>query len=178
LSKSYTHVTRDQLSDGLITDSEVASDAAISISKLDSSVASKSYVDSSILTAITVDNQTISSGPFGFQVVDSSITTSKLANSSVTKDKISSSALGGGLTGGDGTAISINMEIETPSGTVDGSNLIFTLSNAPHQGKLILFRNGLFQANGNGMDYTLSGSTITFAGAPKTGDTLIASYFH
>jgi len=62
-----------------------------------------------------------------------------------------------------------------PSGTVNGTNAVFTLSPAPSPPEsLALTRNGLVQKSGS--DYTLAAGTITFtSGAiPQTGDTLLA----
>ncbi len=69
---------------------------------------------------------------------------------------------------------------EIPSGAIDGVNLVFTLANAPNPASsLKLYKNGvLLQQN---TDYTLSGSTITFASpsiAPLSGDLLTAFYRH
>ena len=66
---------------------------------------------------------------------------------------------------------------ETPSGLVNGANTAFTLANAPSPvTSLEIFRNGLVQTIG--VDYTISGSTITFVSlsTPQTGDTLQAFY--
>ncbi len=66
---------------------------------------------------------------------------------------------------------------ESPGGTLDGSNITFTLTNAPTPAtSLHLYLNGLRLQTG--MDYTLSGSTITFAFAatPQPGDALLADY--
>jgi hypothetical protein len=66
---------------------------------------------------------------------------------------------------------------ETPGGTVNGSNVVFTLVNAPSPASsLTLYRNGIMQKLG--LDYTISGTAITFtpAATPQTGDTLLASY--
>lgn len=66
---------------------------------------------------------------------------------------------------------------ETPGGTVNGVNTVFTLANTPAEPtELLLYRNGILQANGT--DYTLSGATITFYGSepPQTGDELVAYY--
>jgi hypothetical protein len=67
---------------------------------------------------------------------------------------------------------------ETPSGTINGSNTVFTLAYAPNPvGSLFLFRNGVYLTNT--VDYNLSSTTITFvAGAiPQTGDSLLAAYY-
>lgn len=65
---------------------------------------------------------------------------------------------------------------ETPAGTLDGANLVFTLAFPPAASSLHLYRNGLRQKIG--LDYILSGNTITFlaAAVPQAGDTLIADY--
>ncbi len=69
---------------------------------------------------------------------------------------------------------------ETPGGTINGTNLAFTLAATPSPAlSLRLYKNGMLQQQGS--DYTLSGATITFistGAAPQTGDTLTASYRH
>ena len=70
------------------------------------------------------------------------------------------------------------VDAETPTGTVNGTNLVFGLAFSPITGSLMLFRNGLLLRAGSGNDYTLSAATITFeAGeAPATGAILTAFY--
>lgn len=66
---------------------------------------------------------------------------------------------------------------ETPSGVINGSNTVFTLAFTPSPTNSVqLYLNGLRMDQG--LDYTLSGSTVTFASAsaPQTGDVLLASY--
>jgi hypothetical protein len=64
---------------------------------------------------------------------------------------------------------------ETPSGTINGTNVTFTLAHSPNPaGSLELFLNGLQQ--NRGVDYTLSTNTITFTSAPVTSSTLLAWY--
>ncbi len=75
--------------------------------------------------------------------------------------------ISGGSGGGGGTLTS-----ETPVGTVDGVNTVFTVSNSTVQ----LFLNGALQQAGGG-DYTLSGLTITFVSAPVSGSILTSWYF-
>lgn len=81
-----------------------------------------------------------------------------------------------GSTGPCGTQSPQFFDQETPGGIVDGTNKTFTLANAPTDLTLHLYRNGIFMKEN--FDYTLSGSTITFAtGAqPQPQDTLVASY--
>lgn len=79
-----------------------------------------------------------------------------------------------GAGGGGGAEF---VDAETPAGMVDGTNVVFTLSAAPSpESGLSLFRNGLLQKQG--VDYTLSGNTITFVAgaAPQPGDVLTANY--
>jgi hypothetical protein len=66
---------------------------------------------------------------------------------------------------------------ETPSGTINGTNPVFTLLAAPSPAtSLQLYLNGLRMDPG--VDFSLTGSTITFitASTPQTGDILVASY--
>ncbi len=66
---------------------------------------------------------------------------------------------------------------EIPSGTLNGSNLSFSLSNAPAAGSLTLFLN-IDQREGT--DFTITGPTISFTVAPKASDTgwIYARYQH
>ena len=65
---------------------------------------------------------------------------------------------------------------ETPSGTINGSNVTFTLANTPVSGTEQVFLNGILQEPGSGNDYTISSSTITYLTAPATGDRLRVTY--
>jgi hypothetical protein len=66
---------------------------------------------------------------------------------------------------------------ETPTGAMDGSNTTFTLSFTPNPPEsLWLELNGIFQDPG--IDFTLSGNTITFTVAPKADDWMVARYSH
>lgn len=63
---------------------------------------------------------------------------------------------------------------ETPGGTVDGSNVTFTLDHIPLPDSLCLYLNGLLQTETD--DYAILGGTITFIVAPGPGDKIRASY--
>lgn len=79
---------------------------------------------------------------------------------------------GRGTVGGD-----MNIDNETPSGIINGTNAIFTLATVPNpSASLSLFKNGQLMFEGEA--YTLVGSTITFSSSfiPKTGDVLRAWY--
>jgi hypothetical protein len=87
---------------------------------------------------------------------------------------------GTGGTCGTGTSASVNagfVDNEIPTGAENGTNAIFSLSQAPSPGaSLSLYRNGLMLRQG--VDYTLSGNTVSFvvAATPQTGDLLSAFY--
>ena len=69
------------------------------------------------------------------------------------------------------------VDAETPAGLINGSNMVFSLADAPSPlSSLTLYRNGVLQTAN--LDYTLSGNIITFASVsgPQTGDVLEASY--
>ena len=93
------------------------------------------------------------------------------------------------LPGGGGTTVtpgglplelggsSANFVEEIPTGTLNGVNKIFTLSFTPNPtGSLFLFLNGVLQVIS--VDYTVTGSTITFTAAPVSDDDMIAQYTH
>ena len=67
---------------------------------------------------------------------------------------------------------------ETPSGSVNGSNTSFSCAHTPISGSFLLWINGLLQTQGSGKDYTLSGTTITVATPPATGQTIWAHYWY
>jgi hypothetical protein len=63
-----------------------------------------------------------------------------------------------------------NLNQAAPTGTINGSNVTFTLSPTPAAaGNVNCFENGLQQQQGAGNDYTISGATITYLTAPPTG---------
>jgi hypothetical protein len=69
------------------------------------------------------------------------------------------------------------VDMETPSGSVNGSNTSFTLSQVPNPaGSLEVFRNGIRLTSG--LDYTDSNNTVTFSASsvPQVGDVLLCSY--
>jgi hypothetical protein len=65
---------------------------------------------------------------------------------------------------------------ETPTGDINGSNTAYTITSSPVANTLAVYLNGLYQEEGAGNDYTLSGLTITFVEAPETNDILLVQY--
>jgi hypothetical protein len=78
---------------------------------------------------------------------------------------------------GTPSATTTFVDNEAPLGSINGSNLTFTLANMPTSGTLRLYRNGaLLQSS---TDYNLNGATITFVSSvatPGSGDSLSAYY--
>ena len=65
---------------------------------------------------------------------------------------------------------------EVPSGTVNGSNVTFTLANTPSaSANVVLHIDGLVLIQT--VDYTISSSTITMTTAPANGQKLLATYW-
>lgn len=63
---------------------------------------------------------------------------------------------------------------ETPAGAINGANVSFTTAFTPTVGTETIYLNGLVQ--NLTVDYTITGSTITYAAAPIAGDVLRISY--
>jgi len=74
-------------------------------------------------------------------------------------------------TSGPGTTFMDNV---VPTGTIDGINKTFSLSNIPSSNSLHLFNGGIYQKSGT--DYNLTTNQISFIIAPTTGAILIANY--
>lgn len=73
----------------------------------------------------------------------------------------------GGLFGGGGGGGGGTWAQEAPAGTVDGVNVTFTLAHTPvADASVNLSLDGVTQRQGGGLDYTISGATITFATPP------------
>ena len=63
---------------------------------------------------------------------------------------------------------------ETPTGSVNGTNTIFTLKSMPLYGSEMVFKDGLLQS---ASDYTISYATITFTAAPSSGAKIRVTYY-
>lgn len=82
-----------------------------------------------------------------------------------------------GSGGGGGGVLPSFADGEIPSGTINGSNTVFTLVNSPSPASsLDLYRNGLLMKQTS--DYTLVNNVATFvtAATPQPGDALVAVY--
>lgn len=75
----------------------------------------------------------------------------------------------------DGIWFADNFVQEVPSGSVNGTNDTFTLSNTPAADSAVfLYSNGLLKRQT--ADYTISGASITFNSPPASGEDLYCLY--
>lgn len=146
-------------------------------------------VDNSTLDlAVLVSGETAS-----LQVKDLGITAGKIAADAVTEpklDALDSPANGEVLSWNSGSSrfewisISVTDAVneadvvcnEIPSGNINSTNPTYTIANPAVSGTVEVYLNGLLQAPGVGLDYTISGQTITFVKAPRTNSDLYVSY--
>jgi uncharacterized protein YoxC len=78
---------------------------------------------------------------------------------------------------GAGGSSAMFVDSETPAGTMNGTNGVFSLAQTPSpSASLSLYRNGLLQLNG--VNFTLAGTAVTFTASniPVSGDLLEAYY--
>ena len=141
-----------QVIDESIVNGQIAPDAAIGRSKLADGTASR----------VVINDATGA-------LADSSITSTELdALSGITdniQDQLDSNVSYGGL--------KFNV---IPSGTINGTNKIFTLnSNVFDDTHLLVFLNGVLQKPVDDYDLTDS-AEITFVDAPETGDQIVVFY--
>jgi hypothetical protein len=81
--------------------------------------------------------------------------------------------IGSGATAPTGSAGLTVREI--PTGVIDGSNLTFTLAHIPIADSEQVFLNGLLQ-EARGIDYSISGASVTFLMPPLAGDRVLVTY--
>ena len=132
----------------------------------------------------TVEIATLSGIGDAVQVKDAGITEPKLdASNSPTDEYVLSWDSGAGQftwvpnLDTDAVLESDIVANEIPTGLINSLNVTYTIANTPVTGSVMVFLNGLLQAPGGGLDYTISGTTITFVKAPRTNSDLYVSYF-
>lgn len=76
----------------------------------------------------------------------------------------------------DSTPVKVFADKESPSGSLDGKNVAFTLQYTPVEESEHIYLNGVLQENGG--DYNISGSVITFIEAPLTQMKLRCTYYY
>ena len=159
---------------GSITDDKLASD----------------YIQTSEVDGTTIEFNE-ATGVSELKIVDGGVDTLQLADEAVTEGKIdmfNSPTLGyvlgytsNGLEWVANTEAGAVLEAdvivnEIPTGLINSLNVTYTLANTPVAGTVAVFLNGLYQAPGVGLDYTISGTTITFVKAPRTNSDLYVTY--
>lgn len=91
--------------------------------------------------------------------------------------QITISASGGAGGGAVLSKVSKMSWMETPSGTIDGLNMVFTLSHDPApKSSLMFYVNGVLQSEGMTKDYLLSDNSITTVTAPSINSRITATY--
>jgi hypothetical protein len=78
----------------------------------------------------------------------------------------------------DETPIKIFKDKEIPSGSINGTNVVFELEYLPVLGSEHLYLNGVLQESGEENDYMISDSIITFKEAPPTNMKLRCTYYY
>lgn len=106
--------------------------------------------------------------------------TSGVATIDYTNAQAATGSVKGFLTSGDWNTFNnkltpTQLKIETPTGTVDGSNTIFTLSATPVSSTIVVpFVNGVAQRITD--DFTISTNTVTFVTPPTTSSNLMVLF--
>jgi hypothetical protein len=126
------------------------------------------FADNLLIVAVRYDGDTVE--------VDLDQQTSfgtELAGLIASSSSTSTSSGSGSGSGGSSTSGFVDKEV--PSGSINGTNTVFTVASTPVAGSTNLWLNGVLQTPG-GVDYTESGVTQTFVTAPPVGSTLLVSY--
>ena len=187
-----TAVTTAKITDANVTAAKLATDSVTTAKIVNGNVTEAKLADGAVATDKVQDDAITTA-----KIADANVTTDKLADDSVTSDKIAANAVGvseistaiagTGLSGGGGSALSVDQSVivavanvikrETPSGAVNSSNTTFTIANASVSGSEEVYLNGILQDEGASNDYTMTDSeTIEFNDPPMTGDKVRVSY--
>lgn len=175
--------------------------SGITNAMLAGSIADDKLVEDYIKTS-EVDGTTIEFDGGSLNVVAGGIDTTQLAADAVDGTKIADDSIGaehinagaesagyvlttdavGGLSWTSKTSVSedyiqeAEILFEDESANCNGVTTDFTLDSSPVSNSVQVFLNGLLQQEGSGKDYTLSGTTVSFAVAPASGDILLIHY--
>lgn len=109
-------------------------------------------------------------------IQDSAVTAGKLSCGAAANTYVATCNGSGGVSYAAPAAGGTHIQ-EVPSGTINGSNTAFTLSQTPTANAVVLlFLDGLFWIQT--VDYTISGTSVTATTAPATGQKLRAKYIY
>lgn len=81
----------------------------------------------------------------------------------------------GGTPGSNITPVQASTSAGTITGTINGTNTVFTLPSVPLANTILLQYNG--QVLTLNVGYSIAGAVVTVATAPQTGDNIAANYF-
>lgn len=148
------------------------------------------------MTAIKVidkHNELVGSGDLSHEQLDSHVNNTEfviMSGSGPVPTSARKLTAGSGITiidGGPGNELTISstasgslassIVAEVPSGSTDGINSTFILSQAPFpSSSLSFFINGVLQTQGVGADYALTGSIVNTTWIPGSGSNIFATY--
>lgn len=103
-----------------------------------------------------------------YSIVGTTITMTTIPQGGGTPDKLYATYFYGSST-------SLTPFSQVPGGSINGSNTAFTLAHTPIV--LFLTRNGVRLQSG-GIDFSITGTSITMTAAPQSGDVFNAQYFY
>jgi len=174
-----------QIIDGSIENAQIAADAAIAYAKLAlASSIVNSDLGEDIATANLVEGAEFlkRDGSVGLTAAldAGNFKVSNLADGTLNTDAVTKGQLDTAIAAIEVDTNVVNLDEvvtrEIPTGLVNSLNAIFTLAAIPAIGTEHVFLNGLLQDAGASEDYTISGDTLTFSQAPRTGSKLRVSY--
>jgi hypothetical protein len=114
---------------------------------------------------------TYSGGPVTSDITPTSSGTLSVGTAALPFATIYAQNIIGGIVSTSGVSI-FN---EIPAGIINEVNTTFTINYSPVGNSLQLYSNGLYMSPG-GIDYSLSGNSITFVSAPFSGTRLTCNY--
>jgi len=137
--------------------------------------------DGSDNLAVNVDDATIEIASGNIVAVkDGGITEAKLAmNNSPSAGNVITWNAGAYMEWVDpdvNSVVESDIKFENESANCNGVTTDFILDSTPVANSVQVYLNGLLQESGSGKDYTLSGTTVSFAVAPETANTLLIHY--
>lgn len=180
-----------QLADATLSNTQIASNAAIAFSKLASLtsgnllVGNGSNVPTSVAMAgdISIDNAGTTAIAAGV-IVNADVN----ASAAIDDTKVNfDTSTGHDHDGTNSKSIGATVKIwrETPTGTIDNSNTLYTLATAPNADDMLVFLNGISldlvatAAQANEFEHVSGATVFTTGDAPNNGgdgDTLLVHY--